>query len=273
MRVHIFDVEHGECNAIETPSGHLILVGLGHNSTTNWRPSTWVRQRKQRPAWIVLSNLDRDHLSDLPNFGPDIRPDAIKHNHYIVPAWMRAQKIAESGKVDASVETALHWMENVFTGASIQPTFGMGLQFFYHSPQAFQDSNNLSVVTFVQYNGCGIMFPGDLECAGWTALLRNPLFIERLKQTNVFVASHHGREGGYCADVFGTVGQCKPYVTIISDKAICHETQDHNLYDPHCSGITFGNAVRRVLTTRNDGKITIEIPATGQGMIHLNQPN
>src|SRR5215471_17396313 len=66
MRVHIFDVEHGECNALETPSGELILIGVGHNSSTNWRPSSWLKQRRQRPSWIILSNLDRDHLSDLP---------------------------------------------------------------------------------------------------------------------------------------------------------------------------------------------------------------
>src|SRR5947209_4493698 len=71
MRVHIFDVEHGEYSAIETPTGHLLLIGAGHNPTTNWRPSAWVQKRNQPPACMVLTNLDRDHLSDLPNFEPD----------------------------------------------------------------------------------------------------------------------------------------------------------------------------------------------------------
>ena len=106
MRVHIFDVEHGECNAIETPSGELILIGVGHNSTTNWRPSAWVRARNQQPSCIVLSNLDRDHLSDLPNFEPHLRPATIKHNSYVSPDWVAAKKASEvNGSLTSKVES------------------------------------------------------------------------------------------------------------------------------------------------------------------------
>jgi hypothetical protein len=30
----------------------------------------------------------------------------------------------------------------------------------------FKDMNNLSLVTFLEYDGCGIVIPGDLERAG-----------------------------------------------------------------------------------------------------------
>src|SRR5947207_2984514 len=93
MRVHIFDVEHGECSAIETPSGQLVLIGAGHNVTTNWRPSAWVQKRNQQPACMVLTNLDRDHLSDLPNFEPHLRPAAIMRNYSVSPEWLTAKKL------------------------------------------------------------------------------------------------------------------------------------------------------------------------------------
>ena len=32
MRIHIFDVEHGACAAIETPTGHLLMIDCGHKS-------------------------------------------------------------------------------------------------------------------------------------------------------------------------------------------------------------------------------------------------
>lgn len=112
MRIHIFDVEHGECSAIETPSGELILIGAGHNSSTNWKPSDWLKQRNQRPHCLVLSNLDRDHLSDLPSFEPGIRPTSIKHNNYVNPDWVENLKIEESGEVHDSIKTALHWVRN-----------------------------------------------------------------------------------------------------------------------------------------------------------------
>jgi len=267
-RIHIFDVEHGECSAIETPSGDLILIGAGHNTSTNWRPSNWLRQRNQRPHCIVLSNLDRDHLSDLVNFEPHIRPVSIKYNSYINPDWVERKKIEESGEVHEAVQTALHWIRNVFTGLPIHPNYGMEIAYFYHPPTKFQDTNNLSVVTFVAYNGVGVMFPGDLETTGWREFLTNQTFINCLRRTNILIASHHGRESGYCREVFN---YCTPHVVIISDKPVMHETQNHNLYVQHCSGLNFNGNLRKVLTTRNDGKITIEIPAIGNYTVYINQ--
>jgi len=268
MRIHIFDVEHGECNAIETPSGDLILIGAGHNSSTNWRPSNWLRQRNQRPHCVVLSNLDRDHLSDLANLEPNIRPASIKHNNLVSPDWVERKKIEESGEVHEAVQMALHWIRNVFTGSPIYPNYGMEIAYFHHSPTTFQDTNNLSVVTFVAYNGVGVMFPGDLETAGWREFLKNQAFVNCLRRTNILIASHHGREGGYCKEIFN---YCAPNAVIISDKPIQHETQNHNLYEQHSSGINFSGVLRKVLTTRNDGKITIDFPATGGCLVYLNQ--
>jgi beta-lactamase superfamily II metal-dependent hydrolase len=268
MRIHIFDVEHGECSAIETPSGDLVLIGLGHNSSTGWRPSTWVQQRNQRPSYVVLSNLDRDHVSDVANFEPHLRPDCIKSNHYLSPVWVRNLKIAECGEVDAAVEAALHWMANVYTGGPVTPAYGMELTHFYNSPAQFQDTNNLSVVTFVRYGSCGVLFPGDLETAGWKELLKNQRFAACLSRTNILIASHHGRETGYCEDIFQF---CKPDAVIISDKPIVHGTQEHDLYSRHCGGLSFSGNVRRVLTTRNDGKITVDIPASGNYTVSIQQ--
>jgi beta-lactamase superfamily II metal-dependent hydrolase len=269
MRIHIFDVEHGECSAIETPSGDLILIGLGHNSSTGWRPSAWVRAQGKSVARAVLTNLDRDHLSDIASFEPYLRPATIKTNHHVDPAWIRTLKLQESGIVDPAVNIALQWMANVYTGGGVQPAYGMELQHHYNSPAQFQDTNNLSVVTFVRYNGIGVLFPGDLETAGWKALLGNQAFITCLTQTNLLVASHHGRAGGYCADIFQ---YCAPHAVIISDKQIVHDTQDHDLYGRHCTGLNFSGNIRKVLTTRNDGKITIDIPPLGNYTVTLSGP-
>lgn len=268
MRVHIFDVEHGECNAIETPSGHLLLIGVGHNSVTGWRPSSWLAARGQRPACIVLSNLDRDHLSDLPNFEPHVRPDLIVRNRSINPNWLEQKKLEESGEIREGVQTAIHWMRSVFTGDLVHLNYGMEIKFFFHSPVSFEDTNNLSVVTFVSYNGTGILFPGDLETAGWEQFLGNATFVDCLRRTNILIASHHGRDTGYCADMFR---YCMPHAVIISDKPIVHGTQEHNLYGQHCSGLNFSGTVRKVLTTRNDGKMTIEVPTTGAYTVSINQ--
>lgn len=268
MIVHFFDVEHGECNAVETPTGEIILIGIGHNSSTGWRPSTWLRQKKARPSWIVLTNLDSDHLSDLANFEPYLRPDVIKFNNNIDPNWLERKKLAESGIVHDGVATAIHWMRGVFTGIQVTHDHGIEKLFFQLSPWQFQDTNNLSVVTFIKYANCGILFPGDLEQAGWLEFLKNPAFVDVLRQTNIFVASHHGRIGGYCEDVFN---YCSPDVVIISDKERMHDTQEHDSYSKHCRGIDFGGTIRRVLTTRNDGKMTLVVPPSGPYTLYIEQ--
>ena len=89
-----------------------------------------------------------------------------------------------------------------------------------------------------------------------------------------FIASHHGRENGYCADVFN---YCSPEIVVISDQEKRYGTQEHNLYARHVrgQGINFGSVLapkyRKVLTTRNDGSIRI-YEQSGQMRI-LTEPN
>jgi hypothetical protein len=91
--------------------------------------------------------------------------------------------------------------------------------------------------------------------------LKNPTFLDCLRRTKIFIASHHGRIGGYCAEVFN---YCSPDIVIISDKSVEHDTQAHNSYQQHAAGVHFGDGTaRKVLTTRNDGKITIEVNPDG----------
>jgi beta-lactamase superfamily II metal-dependent hydrolase len=133
---------------------------------------------------------------------------------------------------------------------------------YYHDFPKFTDTNNLSVVTFVHYLDFTIVFTGDIEKAGWLEHLKNPSFTADLAKVKVFVASHHGRENGYCSEVFKF---CNPDIVVISDKEIVHETQKQQ-YQKHASGITWngGPGKRYVLTTRSDGMITIT-KTTGSG--------
>ena len=137
------------------------------------------------------------------------------------------------------------------------PSFpNIDFRVFCNPYPTFEDTNNLSLVSFVIYDGIGIVFTGDLESAGWMELLKNTAFREYLTKTNVFIASHHGRTTGYCADVFR---YCKPDVVLISDKEIVHDTQEQD-YSSHAKGILWngGPDKRYVLTTRKDGMIMIK---------------
>ena len=93
-----------------------------------------------------------------------------------------------------------------------------------------------------------------MEIEGWKELLKNPLFVSHLSRVNFFIASHHGRESGYCNDIFE---HCKPELVIISDESIQYETQNTD-YTTHATGVRWTDGSKRyVLTTRHDGMITI----------------
>ena len=58
MKVHIFNVEHGNCIAVELPSSELIMIDCGHNSTTGWRPSKWVKDQGGVLLNLTVTNFD-----------------------------------------------------------------------------------------------------------------------------------------------------------------------------------------------------------------------
>ena len=119
------------------------------------------------------------------------------------------------------------------------------------------DTNNLSVVTILDIGDDTFLIPGDMEKEGWQTLLASsPKLRSRLKDVNIYIASHHGRFNGYCEEIFTTHGCC-PDVFVFSDSAKVHETQETDgLYRQWASGINFNGETRKVLTTRKDGGLT-----------------
>lgn len=260
MEVHIFDVEHGSCNAIIAPSGNLLLIDSGHNDTTGWRPSNWIARQGMSIANLTISNFDEDHLTDLPNLRGAAQIHSLTVNWNLSPEWIRQSKRLLG--MGPGVRAAVEIMEEYQRGPAATIDWGgRAIAYFYHPLYLFTDENSLSVVTFVHYQGIRMVFPGDLTIEAWDTFLGNPIFRSWLEKTNIFVAGHHGREDGYCPEVFQ---YCTPAVIIISDKSIMYGTQLID-YSQHASGIRWNQTeTRYCLTTRRDGKLTIT-PVAGGG--------
>jgi hypothetical protein len=140
--------------------------------------------------------------------------------------------------------------------SSPPPIFsGLTWRTFYNPYPTFDDENNLSLALFMDCNGVGVMFTGDLERAGFDKLLVDPEFQAALQKTRVYVASHHGREGG-CSNGVAKLLTSVNYV-VISDKGYQHETQETiPFYRAIAKGGPFRQEqTRHVLTTRKDGRI------------------
>lgn len=89
-----------------------------------------------------------------------------------------------------------------------------------------------------------------------------------LSGVNIFVASHHGRENGYCEEVMNLCTNLR--AVIISDKAKGFQSQETtNKYRQHTLGFDYHGTERHVLTTRSDGTMTFEIPLIGTASVWL----
>ena len=96
------------------------------------------------------------------------------------------------------------------------------------------------------------MFTGDLECPGFFALLKYDAFKQALRETNVYIASHHGRESG-CSDEVAEY-LTNVYYVVISDQGYQFNTQKTMpFYGSIAKGGPFRGDTRHVLTTRRDG--------------------
>ncbi len=275
MRVVVWDVAHGACAMLQyqngTSYGRLAMIDSGR--TDDWNPADYIKNTLKRSKldYLFITNADRDHMSGLQGLedaGIDIT--ILFRNRTYTAEQIEEIKL-KSGPLGADAKQYVA-MCNAFSNMTVSEPFDLYMggitQTTFRNPYPqFKDTNNLSLVVFIKYGEFKMLFPGDLEKAGWLELLKSAEFRAELAGTNVLVASHHGRESGFCEDIFKYF---TPDCVVISDKPIEHETQktvpDYRKFVPQ-AGVrvkTSGSKPntrnpRHVLTTRADGWIQIDV--------------
>jgi len=266
VKLEILDVAHGFCAYVVADNGNTMLVDCGHNDETGFYPAHYLQaSRCSGIETFFVTNYDEDHLSGLPRLrqlAASIPIETLHRNKSLTADQLRAMK-RQGGPLGEGMKALLEMVETYTQDVASPPVYqNLEYRVFWNSHPLFTDTNNLSLVLFLHYPGLSIVFPGDLEKAGWRQLLRNQDFRDHLSRVDVFVASHHGRESGYTPEVFD---HCHAEIVIISDEAMRYETQETN-YAQHASGIpTHDGGRRKVFTTRSDGKINISASTESRG--------
>jgi beta-lactamase superfamily II metal-dependent hydrolase len=277
MYLEIFDVEHGACALISTSNGKRVMIDCGHNATTGWRPGTFLLSAGI--GWLdrlYVTNYDEDHVSGYPNLANNVSIGALFRNPSVWPATIRHLK-SEDG-IGIGIERLVWSIENVFTGGPTpaiadygDTKFSAYWNYYGFLPGFFDDENNLSLVVFVACGQHKFIFPSDMERNGWLQLLRNPAFIAELRGVNVFVASHHGRENGYCEEVMNLCPGIEAIV--MSDKKMGFQSQETlDRYRKHARGFNYYGKTRHVLTTARDGYMCFSVPSGGIANVSLGSP-
>ena len=241
-----------------------IMIDCGHNSTTSWYPGSYLRQQQVSCVErLVITNYDEDHVSGIKNLFDNVYIPELWRNNSVSASVLKYLK-SEDG-MGNGINFLVEKIANTFISA---PPDTRGIfqgvtqwQCFMNSYPHFDDENNLSLVAFFKCHGVGVLFPGDLEAKGWRTLMQDSNFCNVLRQTNILVASHHGRENGWCEEL---KDMCSPFYVVISDKGYMYDTQKTiPLYSSIARGGPFRSQTRKVLTTRNDGRIGFSF--TGDG--------
>lgn len=272
MRIRIWDVAHGACAMVQHVhsgyGGRLAMIDSG--STDDWNPSAYIRQALGRNVldYLFITNADQDHMSGLQGlWDSGIGVPVLYRNPTYTSDQIREIK-RQSGPLSRDAERYVAACNDYVLPVTEPFNLHMGgivIHLFWNDYPTFLNTNDLSLVVFVKYGNFKVLFPGDLEKAGWLALLQRQDFRAQLYGTNILVASHHGRESGFCPEIFK---HFTPDAVVISDKPIQHETQkmvpDYRKF-VRSEGVMVRTTMkpRHVLTTRRDG--WIQFSAIGDG--------
>ena len=242
MKFEILNVEHGFAAYAIARDGSVLLFDCGHSPTC--RPSDYLWAQDIRVIRrLFVTNYDEDHIADLPMLRQKFNIEVLTRNASVNSTQLRNLK---EPPISAAMSTLLQMIDS-YTGEvsneQLEPP-GIQVQTFWNNYLSFEDTNNLSVLTFLDVGDVSFALPGDLERLGWLQLLENRYVCESLRRVNIFVASHHGRESGYCKEVFD---YCSPRYVIMSDGPVQYGTQEMaSTYGQHATG-GFFNAQTRSL--------------------------
>lgn len=277
LDIIIFNIELGQCIFFYPRSQpkYGLMVDCGNKE--NFEPIDQIIKWKllpentnEKPPRPILKNLtitnyDQDHFSGLPYLKSKVKIETTRLANNISSHELRSIK----ENITKPIEEMIKLKDEYTNSVTLDTPYKKDTYYLEQSdfPDTKIDTNKLSQIVFVSYKGLSICIPGDLDPSAWEKLLLKDGVQSKLKETLIFVASHHGREDGYNEKVFN---YCVPEVIILSDKDIVHKTQEGQTQLYSCKvkseGIIFNGIkekLRKTLTTRNDGHIWIRLEEDG----------
>ncbi|MDR2067919.1 MAG: hypothetical protein LBP41_02950 [Holosporaceae bacterium] len=276
LRLYIFNVGSGQCIFVypSDNAGCCALIDCGCSSDVlnfiiGYLPPDSSNPSQKNLGNLTLTNYDEDHFSGICDLYEKVTISTVCFSKNLSSEEIRKTKDRETEALKCLLKIK---EKELYTGNVDCPPYRKyayslnkdELNLFPLSHQRKISTNNLSQMVFIEYNGFVTCIPGDLESEGWEKILKKKEVQECLRKTKLFIASHHGRESGYSPKIFG---YCRPECVVISDDSIRYATQENmsSIYSNHVigTGILFSGESRKVLTTRKDGHLLIEIGSNG----------
>lgn len=252
----VWDVQLGLAIHVKAPNGKYIVIDLG-TGTYNTSP---IRKRMQDYiAYMIITHPHLDHISDILNFdinSPKILQRAKSLTNEEVMEGVRYCDKAKFEKycdINDRYNSPVRYDDENNT-ENPDNYGGLEIQTFSTSVCDHSNFNNFSIITVFKLSGIKVVVCGDNEKDSLDVLMRRSDFKDAVRNADVLVAPHHGRESAYHSEFVSLVN---PRITIISDTTKS-DASAVDKYTQKSRGWKVRGEERKCLTTRNDGNITIE---------------
>jgi competence protein ComEC len=264
-----WDVQHGSASYIKTPNGKHIVYDLGTGSycekNSQFSPLLYLKNHLGVKGLdgIIISHPHKDHIDDILNFDRLSPKILTRPKHLLKTEVMKGIRDEDKPIFDKYFEINDRFNQLVSDGDNpllSQNNGGVDIQSFSPTSCSQSNINNHSIVLSISYAKSKILLTGDNEAPSWEELLKDDKFKTAIRDTDIFLAPHHGRDSGFYSDLFKYFN---PRLTIISDGDVC-DTSATDRYRNVTKGWKVfhrkgGSEERYCVTTRNDGSIKVQL--------------
>ncbi len=264
-----WDVQHGHATYVKSPNKRHVVIDLGigdySGKDSAFSPLRHLKYKYgvQQLDYVIVTHPHLDHIDDILNFdllSPKVfgRPKQITNQEV-----MEGLRDQDKPKFEKYCEINDRYNNPIAGGTDdpdIPANFGaMKISSFVSTGCPHTNFNNHSIVAVIEYADMKVVIPGDNESCSFEELMKDETFKAAVKNADILLAPHHGRESGYNNDFVNLVN---PRLTVVSDGRFC-DTSANNRYSQKSRGWTVHKAngtssVRKCLTTNSDGEVFIK---------------
>jgi len=261
FRIIIFDVEHGSCAFLKTPTGCTLLIDCGRSDSFSPVDYILAHEMADTVSWnghrltkLIVTHPHDDHIEDIHNLSTRLEPAILQRYQY---PWEEIK--AQGGGEDYSnLDLFAAWQQKYNQTVLVKPDWGLDIRTFSLGPiaaRALNENsfvNNSSIVVVVTFQGNQFsekfLFGADMERDGWKQLLRNPEFESAIKNVQFYITSHHGHSSGFSTELFSAV-QSRPIVNIVSVSSKDENVDSQYSKEEFAFGTMVGGEKRFMLST------------------------
>lgn len=254
----VWDVQLGLAIHVKAPNGKYIVIDLGTGTYESGNSSPILKRRQDNIAYMILTHPHLDHISDILNFDIN-QPKILQRPKSLTNAEvMYDVRDCDKDKFKKYCEINDRYNSPVRNDDENNPDnsnnySGLDIQTFSTSACDHSNFNNFSIITVFMLYGIKVVVCGDNEKESLDILMSRDDFQDAVKNADVLVAPHHGRESAYHSDFVSLVN---PRITIISDTSKSDASASEK-YTNISRGWLINGTKRYCLTTRNDGNIEV----------------